>query len=484
MDTDEEVASVWNNELEGDSTSTSEDEEEVVVIDLDGESVQLAGWLTDREFREEARDRQRRLQERAQRRVHQAEYRRQAMADAALQALLQQLIADRAADQVAAQATREASAEASAERNTEVRVRAQVTRIEKSDGEDKPKLRRWIRDITQVGVVEPGIAVKIATRTATGNLADTLEAYLADANNGARNAIIWNNLKTHVEGTLLGADYGRVLRRELAAEKQSLHETVTEFSERYLKKAKDAYEEPWADIVQETLVAQYAQGLRDTTIAREITITVPQATLRAALNRARSADMTAQATFKGETSPTIAVVGAKQEATPPEKEDRSKQDDPLAALAKQVASISTRLGEMKKGTNTKAGIICYKCDKPGHFARECRAGKARGNTPRSDNRQQPQRGESRQCYKCGKFGHIARDCRSQGQRQAPATAYGQQPPRPAFHGYSQRPQAQGQPTLTPRPQAQGQPAWTPPPPSQAPQQVAAQQFSASGQGNW
>ena len=63
-------------------------------------------------------------------------------------------------------------------RGREDTIRAQVSRIDKCEGDDKPKLRRWVRDLNTLHVAHPGVVVEVAERTSRGNLSDTIEEVL------------------------------------------------------------------------------------------------------------------------------------------------------------------------------------------------------------------------------------------------------------------------------------------------------------------
>jgi hypothetical protein len=155
----------------------------------------------------------------------------QIMADQPLVRILQDMLDERAEGRLARNAL-------GARTQRENNIRAQVQRIDVSDGEDKPKMRRWLRDMDQSHATNPAVTIDIVLRTTRGALADAIETY--SVANPPRNAIQWIPLRQALEQALLGDGYDRVLRHEIMDKKQRPHETLTEYSEWFLKLAKDA----------------------------------------------------------------------------------------------------------------------------------------------------------------------------------------------------------------------------------------------------
>ena len=87
------------------------------------------------------------------------------------------------------------------------------------------------------------------------------------------------------------------------------------------------------------------------------------------------------------------------------------QEGILAAFAQQQ-----RIGRPQNNFNNRQNRPderkCYKCNRSGHLARDCR--------------QRPEQNqESRECYVCGKRGHLARDCYQRNNRQSQNNQYNQ-----------------------------------------------------------
>ena len=81
------------------------------------------------------------------------------------------------------------------------------------------------------------------------------------------------------------------------------------------------------------------------------------------------------------------------------------QGDSDAMVRRLKAKFGRKIKSLQKRINrndSKKGKTCNYCNKPGHFAAECRK-------KQRDNRGQET--ETRTCYNCGKPGHLAKDCK-------------------------------------------------------------------------
>lgn len=332
----------------------------------------------------------------------------------------------------------------------EVRQNA-IRQTELADGSTIPGIRKWIQEIELASpVVGAANIIEVISQTVSGSLRKEVERFIT-----AQGALVppvvranvpWADLRAHVVNTYLGANEDENLRRDLESMKQGAYDSENDYTLKFKHAAEVAYPEVnRGEIENRIILHAYVSGLADKDLRKELWLRRRPGNLNEAMTAVRELSNAEKdlCRFDPVEPAPIAAVSAVCQAPVKTPTDEKSHSGEQGEMMKLLNKISSRIGELKvaekqptevavvepmrlnynnpRPKGSKVGV-CFNCNKPGHFARDCRSAKQ----PASRGDSRPPRGK---CFNCGRFGHYARECHApknpntrEGYRQRPQNA--------------------------------------------------------------
>ena len=293
------------------------------------------------------------------------------------------------------------------EREMRTRLERHARTIGVSDGTSRDGVRTWVEAIdnakTWTGASD-GLILDMVGYLAQGALANLILTHLEGAGQAQRT---WDSVKAAITSGILSEDEAEWLRKRVSTMTQRPYEDSREYGRRFQEAVRKAYsqQELNMQVVRETVVGQFVNGLRDRSVRTQVYLSRPQDLVRAVdlANQAARAVSLAEGMdpHRQEEPMEVAALPSTQ------AELRSGELVTLLKSMKgQLDGLQSEVAKLKSGSATRT----TRGQQPGTSNQERGRQNPAQGVSQGRTSQEPQDNSNRRCFKCRQTGHFKRDC--------------------------------------------------------------------------
>lgn len=297
-----------------------------------------------------------------------------------------------------------------------------LKKVGECNGKDSAKVLAWLRKLD-----ETPTPVALAKASAEGPLL----TYVTRANIDD-----WSVLRQGIASTFISAAFQQCQKEALENLRQRPNESLESFNHEFHALLKEASGCP---MDQQELIRTYLSALHDRALARSILADNSPSTLKEAVTLVREkskAEQMLKPVKTGKVHELAPEVNALTDATQALLASQATLQGQVAALTQQQRQLTSKHSPRFNVNLNQSASKCFRCGKPGHFAKECRTPRLVNDTDYRQKSAQginatpkqkstgPQRtdfcscnidgppGELKNCDRCRQTGHTVKNCRT------------------------------------------------------------------------